>query len=110
MAISIWKKAILILLVSSIVFLVSIIDKSKSSSLDNWDFFLFTKLFLTIKRFAMGLPRKEPAISPNVAAVRATVRASGYPSASILGATAADVPWPPVNAGEAVSSASKTNS
>ena len=49
----------------------------------------------------MGLPRKEPAISPNVAAVRATVRASGYPSASILGATAADVPWPPVNAGEA---------
>ncbi|CAI3636110.1 hypothetical protein CNEO4_340065 [Clostridium neonatale] len=58
-----------------------------------------------IRRLAIGLPSNEPAISPKVAAVKATVRASGYPRTSILGATAADVPCPPVREGDAVSSA-----
>jgi hypothetical protein len=42
----------------------------------------------------------KPATRPKVAAVKATVRASGYPRASRLGATAAAVPCPPVNAEE----------
>ena len=58
-----------------------------------------------INRFAIGLPNKEPATSPKVADVNAIVNACGYPSASILGATAADVPCPPVKAGDAVRSA-----